>query len=171
MVLRCGELRHAIGYAFERPVLLGATVAEAISYGLDLAGTVGRASVEAAATTAQAHKVISRLPSGYDTPLDQAPLSGGEAQRVGLARAIVREPRLLVLDDATSSLDTVTESLVATAISTALPGRTKLIVTHRASTATRADVVVWLERGRVRGFAPHHELWHDAAYRAVFAQA
>jgi ATP-binding cassette subfamily B protein len=169
--LRPGELRNAIGYAFERPVLLGVTVAEAISYGLDLPGSGGRASVEAAAAAVQVHNVISRLPGGYDTPLDQAPLSGGEAQRVGLARAIVREPRLLVLDDATSSLDTVTESLVATAISTALPGRTKLVVTHRASTATRADLVVWLERGRVRGLARHHELWHDPAYRAVFAQA
>jgi ATP-binding cassette subfamily B protein len=96
------------------------------------------------------------------------PLSGGEAQRLGLARALVRDPDVLVLDDATASLDMVTESTVDKAIEAALPGRTKVVVTHRAATARRADLVVWLVDGQVRATGSHEALWLDPGYRAVF---
>ncbi|SDH35931.1 ATP-binding cassette, subfamily B [Lentzea fradiae] len=159
-VLRDGE----VGYAFERPALLGTTIGRSIGYGT----TADDARVREAAVAAQVHDVLVRLPRGYDTPLSDAPLSGGEAQRVGLARALVREPEVLVLDDATASLDTVTEAEVDRALTTALPGRTRVVVTHRAATAARADLVVWLENGRVRGTGTHRELWDDRDYRAVF---
>ncbi|GAA0258756.1 ABC transporter ATP-binding protein [Saccharothrix mutabilis subsp. mutabilis] len=159
-VLRGGS----VGYAFERPALLGATVADAVSYGAALE----RDEVVAACRAAQVHDVVVRLPHGYDTPLAETPLSGGEAQRLGLARAVARDPRVLVLDDATASLDTVTESTVERALASALPGRTRVVVTHRAATARRADLVVWLEDGRVRARGPHEVLWDDAEYRAVF---
>jgi len=124
--------------------------------------------VTGAARAAHADAFIRRLPEGYDTPLERAPMSGGERQRVGLARALVRPARVYVLDDATSGLDTVTEAEVTDAITTLLQGRTRLVVAHRAATAARCDLVAWLEKGRIVALAPHTELWRDGAYRAVF---
>jgi ATP-binding cassette subfamily B protein len=154
-------LRSAVGCAFERPVLVGGTVADAI--GLGRGGT----PVEAAARATHAHEFVSRLPYGYQTPLADAPMSGGEAQRVGLARAWHAE-RLLVLDDATSSVDMVTEMQISRTLTDDHGRRTRLIVTHRAATAARADLVVWLEAGRVWAVGPHRDLWGDSAYREVF---
>ncbi|GAA4506870.1 ATP-binding cassette domain-containing protein [Nonomuraea ferruginea] len=154
-------LRRAVGYAFERPVLVGETVGEAI----------GPGPVQAAARAARADDFVRRLPSGYDTPLDAAPMSGGERQRLGLARAFARGERLLVLDDATSSLDTVTERQVSLALTADPRGRTRIVVAHRLATAARADQVVWLHDGAVRAVAPHHDLWPDPDYRAVFQGA
>ncbi|HWO61323.1 MAG TPA: ABC transporter ATP-binding protein, partial [Umezawaea sp.] len=161
-----GEVRRdgTVGYAFERPALLGATVGDAIRYGAD----AGKRRVRAACVAAQVHDVVVRLPDGYDTPMADTPLSGGEAQRLGLARALARDPDVLVLDDATASLDMVTEATVDKAIEAALPGRTKVVVTHRAATARRADLVVWLVDGRVRATGSHEALWLDPGYRAVF---
>ncbi|MEU6715326.1 ABC transporter ATP-binding protein [Nonomuraea sp. NPDC046802] len=153
-----GELSRAIGYAFERPVLLGATIAEAIGPGH-----------RQAAVAASADTFVRRLPLGYDTPLREAPMSGGERQRLGLARALARGERLLVLDDATSSLDTVTERQVSRALTTG--GRTRLIAAHRLATAARADQVVWLEDGKVRAVGAHHLLWREPGYRAIFQGA
>ncbi|WP_433182214.1 ATP-binding cassette domain-containing protein [Actinoallomurus sp. CA-150999] len=148
-------LRQAVGYAFARPVLFGATIAEAI----------GGDSV-AAARAAQADAFIRRLPAGYRTPPDAAPLSGGELQRLGLARAFAHPGRVLILDDATSSLDTVTEVQIGDVLTR--DPRTRLIIAHRAATAARADLVAWLDGGRIRACAPHRELWADPAYREVF---
>jgi ATP-binding cassette subfamily B protein len=163
-------LRGAIGYAFERPVLVGdalteATLADAIALGR--AGPEP-AAVRAAARAACADAFIRSLPGGYATRLEDAPMSGGERQRIGLARAFTQGDRLLILDDATSSLDTVTERQVGAALTGELNGRTRLIVAHRIATAARADRVIWLEGGRVRGHDRHDALWRDAAYRAVF---
>jgi ATP-binding cassette subfamily B protein len=170
--LRRDALRAAVGCAFERPVLVGETVGDAIGLGLD------GATVRAAARATHAHEFISRLPRGYGTPLPEAPMSGGEVQRVGLARAWHAD-RLLVLDDATSSLDMVTEQQISHTLieddarrgdsgSARKRRRTRLIVTHRAATAARADLVVWLAAGRVRAVGPHETLWSDPAYRKVF---
>lgn len=152
------ELRAAVGCAFERPVLVGDTVADAI-----VPGAAG--SPEAAARAVHAHEFVSRLPHGYDTTLAEAPMSGGERQRLGLARAWPAR-RLLVLDDATSSVDMVTEMRISATLTEG--DRTRLVVTHRRSTAARADLVVWLDRGRVRRYAPHDVLWSDPDYREVF---
>ncbi|GAA0438580.1 ABC transporter ATP-binding protein [Acrocarpospora corrugata] len=148
-------LRQAIGVAFERPALVGETVADTIGPG-----------AEEAAHAAGAGTFIRRLPSGYATALAEAPMSGGERQRIGLARAFAHGDRLLVLDDATSSLDTITEHQVGRALSA--DSRTRLIVTHRAAMAARADLVIWLEHGRVRGYDRHGRLWRNPDYRAVF---
>jgi ATP-binding cassette subfamily B protein len=159
--LRHEELREAVGCAFERPVLVGETVGDAIGMG------VPAHPIRAVARATHAHEFVSRLPEGYDTPLADAPMSGGEAQRLGLARAWSAE-RLLVLDDATSSLDMVTEMQISRTLTSDHGGRTRLIATHRVSTAARADLVVWLEDGRVRAVGPHQRLWEDRAYREVF---
>ncbi|WP_187414277.1 ABC transporter ATP-binding protein [Nonomuraea sp. PA05] len=188
------ELRQAIGYAFERPVLVGETIGDAIKpeppldpahaplrpeQALDPAraprrpepALVPEGPLADAARAACADVFIRRLPLGYATPLADAPMSGGERQRIGLARAFAQGERLLVLDDATSSLDTVTERQVGQALTTDDRGRTRLIAAHRIATAARADQVVWLDGGTVRARGPHHVLWQDQAYREVFQGA
>jgi ATP-binding cassette subfamily B protein len=165
--LRHDTLRRAIGHAFARPVLVGDTVGSAIALGLRSPATP---RIRAAARAARVDTVVDRLPDGYQTRLADTPLSGGEVQRLGVARALGAE-RLLVLDDATSSLDTVTEYEVSRALIDAADRRTRLVVTHRAGTAARADLVAWLEHGRLRGYAAHEVLWHDPAYRALFQGA
>lgn len=154
-------LRGAVGCAFERPMLIGGTVADAVGLGLPAE------RVRVAARATHAHEFVSRLPQGYDTPLADAPMSGGEAQRLGLARAW-HAGRLLVLDDATSSLDMVTEMQISRTLTGDRSSRTRLIVTHRAATAARADLVVWLDRGRVRAVGPHEVLRHAPGYQEVF---
>ncbi|MFI6741567.1 ABC transporter ATP-binding protein [Nonomuraea sp. NPDC050451] len=160
------SLRDVVAYAFERPALLGGDLASAIAYGRP--GT-GRAAVQEAAASARVDDVIRRLPQGYGTPAAGAPLSGGELQRLGLARALVRRARLTVLDDATSSLDTATEAQVTRTLVDGMRGRTRLVIAHRAATAAHADLVVWLENGRISARGTHRELWNDPAYRALFA--
>jgi ATP-binding cassette, subfamily B, bacterial RamA/AmfB len=165
-----GELRRAIGYAFERPALIGDTLAEAISLGRP-ERTPEPAAVHNAARAARADAFILRLPGGYSTCLADAPMSGGERQRVGLARAFAHGERVLILDDATSSLDTVTEHQVSKALTGELGGRTRLVVAGRVATAARADRVIWLADGRVRGYDRHDVLWENPGYRAVFQAA
>ncbi|MGA8117727.1 MAG: ABC transporter ATP-binding protein, partial [Actinocatenispora sp.] len=154
-------LRAAVGLAFERPVLVGRTIADALGE----QGDPDRAP--AALRDAAADRFVAMLPDGVDTTLDAAPLSGGERQRLGLAR-LRPGNRVVVLDDATSSLDTVTEMQVSRA-QLAGPCRTRLIVTHRPAVAARAELVVWLDAGRVRAVGPHTTLIGDPAYRKVFA--
>jgi ATP-binding cassette subfamily B protein len=155
-------LRNAVGVAFERPELAGATIADAIG------PAASRDQVERAARASHAHGFISRLPHGYDTKLADAPMSGGEKQRIGLARAWHAE-RVVVLDDATSSLDMVTEMEISRTLTNGSLGRTtRLIITHRAATAARADLVIWLDRGRVRGCAAHDQLLTSPEYVQVF---
>jgi ATP-binding cassette subfamily B protein len=164
------SLRESVVYAFERPELVGDTPYDVIGFGLRRPDD---AQVRVAAGQAQAAAFLARLPRQLSTSLDGTPLSGGEVQRLGLARAFAHAgaARLLVLDDATSSLDTVTEMLVARAITSELSGLTRLIVAHRATTAARADLVAWLDGGRIRALALHGELWADREYRAIFGAA
>ncbi|MFG1865011.1 ABC transporter ATP-binding protein [Microbispora bryophytorum] len=182
-------LRRAVGYAFERPALFGDTLGEAVAFGLAARDDAGKRSedtarsvdavrsvdtarsedaVRAAAGAARADAFIRRLPLGYATPAGEAPMSGGEIQRVGLARAFAQAGRLLILDDAMSSLDTVTERQVGRALTGSLSDRTRLVVAHRVTTAAQADQVVWLDNGRVRATGTHERLWDDPGYRAVF---
>ncbi len=164
-LLKRDALRSAVTYAFERPALIGQTIEDVIAFG------PRRPSLEevaAAARAAQADAFIRRMPEGYRTPLARAPMSGGESQRIGLARAFAHAGRVLVLDDVAASLDTVTEHEITRVLTGELADRTRLVIAHRASTAAHADAVVWLERGRVRAVAPHRVLWGEAAYRALF---
>ncbi|MGW5398890.1 ATP-binding cassette domain-containing protein [Streptomyces sp. NPDC003952] len=162
-------LRREVGYAFDRPVLPGGTVGGAIGFGPG--PEPGREAVRAAARAAGAETFVTHLPQGYDTRLADAPMSGGEVQRLGLARAFCHAGRLLVLDDATSSLDTVTAREVERALAHEVRPGTRIVIAHRLSSAARADLVVWLDDGRVRAMGSHEELWRqDPAYRAVFAE-
>jgi ATP-binding cassette subfamily B protein len=159
------ELRRAVGYGFARPALFGETVSAAIAFGHDAPPDE---QLEEAARAARADDFIRLLPDGYATPLAQAPMSGGEVQRMGLARTFAHAGRVLVLDDVAASLDTVTEHHISGVLTGVLGDRTRLIVGHRASTVARMDAVIWLERGRLRAMAPHHELWQNPDYRVLF---
>ncbi|XUZ98095.1 ABC transporter ATP-binding protein [Streptomyces araujoniae] len=159
------RLRPEIAYAFARPALPGTTVEDTIAFG---PWTAGPAAVREGARAARADGFVGLLPYGYATPLTDAPLSGGERQRLGLARAFAHPGRLLILDDALSGLDTVTEHHVRRALDERAGRCTRVIVAHRLSSAARADQVLWLEDGRVRATGTHEELWADPEYRAVF---
>ncbi|MFJ1593133.1 ATP-binding cassette domain-containing protein [Kitasatospora albolonga] len=158
-------LRPEVAYAFARPALPGTTVEDTIAFG---PWTAGPDAVRDGARAARADGFVGLLPYGYATPLTEAPLSGGERQRLGLARAFAHPGRLLILDDALSGLDTVTEHHVRRALDERAGRATRVIVAHRLSSAARADQVLWLEDGRVRATGPHEELWADPEYRAVF---
>jgi ATP-binding cassette subfamily B protein len=159
-------LRREITFAFEEPALLGATVRDAIAFGADVGGPI-----EHAACIAGADQFVRRLPLGYDTALETVRLSGGEVQRLGLARSVAHCGRLLILDDATSGLDIVTETQVRAVLTEAMAGRTRLVIAHRVATAARCDLVAWLDGGRIRAVAPHHVLWRDPGYRHMFQPA
>ncbi len=159
------RLRREVAYAFARPALPGVTVEDTIAYG---PWTASPDAVRDAARAARADGFLALLPYGYATPVADAPLSGGERQRLGLARAFAHPGRLMILDDALSSLDTVTEHHVRRALDARAGHCTRVIVAHRLSSAARADRVAWLEDGRIRATGRHHELWADPDYRAVF---
>ncbi|WP_336047320.1 ABC transporter ATP-binding protein [Streptomyces sp. CA2R101] len=158
-------LRCQIAFAFEKPRLMGRDVTDAIAAG---ARRTTRENVVRAARLARADAFIEKLPSGFATDLKAAAMSGGELQRVGLARAFVRQSRVLLLDDAMSSLDMATEHEIDQALEAGEAGTTRVIIAHRVSSAARADTVVWLEEGRVRAIGTHRSLWQQEDYRAIF---
>lgn len=137
-----------MSYAFERPALLGTTIEDALRLGVRHPSP---ARIREAARTARANDFVRRLPHGYATRCADAPRSGGESQRLGLARAFAQDSRLLILDDALSSLDTVTEAQITDSLMAHGAGGTRLLIAHRAATAARADAVAWLDGGEGAG--------------------
>lgn len=151
-------LRAAMGIVNQHTVIFNDTVHNNIAYG-DRAGA-SRAAVEAAARAAHADEFIAELPQGYDTPLGERGmrLSGGERQRIAIARAVLRDPPILILDEATSNLDTVSERLIQDALAHLFEQRTVLVIAHRPSTVERADRIVVLDGGRIVELGTHHDL-------------
>lgn len=143
------SLRRHIAVVPQRTVLFSGTIAENIAYGCPDATPE---QVEAAARAANAHQFILEQPGGYDTPVGERgeTLSGGQAQRIAIARALLTDPRILVLDEATSALDTATEEQVRQALQTLMRGRTTLVIAHRLSTIADADRIVVLDKGVIR---------------------
>ena len=151
------SLRRAIGLVPQDTVLFNDTIAANIAYGRPGAS---RAEIERAAEVAQIHDFIRRLPDGYDTLVGERglKLSGGEKQRVAIARVVLEDPPILVLDEATSSLDSRTEQALQAALAEVARGRTTLVIAHRLSTIVDADEIIVLEGGRIRERGRHQEL-------------
>lgn len=149
--------REQIGIVLQEPILFSTTVRENIAYGR-LAAT--QKEIEAAAHAAHASEFIAQLPQGYDTLVGErgVRLSGGERQRIAIARALLRNPRLLILDEATSSLDNESEHLVQHALDTLMKDRTTVVIAHRLSTIQHAHKIVVIEQGRVVEEGTHAEL-------------
>ncbi len=155
--VRLADLRALFGIVPQETILFHDTVWRNIAYGREGAT---RAEIEAAADAANAREFIARLPEGFDTVIGErgVKLSGGERQRIALARAVLKDPAVLILDEATSALDSASEALVQDAIERLRAGRTALIIAHRLSTVQRADRIVVVERGRIVEQGPHAEL-------------
>jgi subfamily B ATP-binding cassette protein MsbA len=151
------SLRAQIGIVTQETVLFDDTIAANIAYGRPSAT---RAEVEAAARAAHAHEFVSLLDGRYDAMIGERGqrLSGGQRQRLAIARAILRDSPILILDEATSSLDAESEMLVQDALSTLMLNRTSFVIAHRLSTVRRADAIVVLERGRIVESGTHDEL-------------
>jgi ATP-binding cassette subfamily B protein len=162
------SLRRQIGIVPQEGFLFATTIRENIAYGRP--GATDE-EVRAAATAVGAAPFIEALPLGYDTPVQErgVRLSIGQRQLVALARALLHDPRLLILDEATSSVDLATEERIEEAIGTVLAGRTSFVVAHRLSTIRRADVIVVLENGRVVESGNHEELLgRGGRYRSLY---
>jgi len=151
------SLRDQIGIVLQETVLFAASIRENIAFGLE---DVDEKDVIEAAKAAQAHDFIMAMPAGYNTEVGErgVTLSGGQKQRIAIARALLKNPRILLLDDATSSVDTETERLIQIALERLMEGRTSFIIAQRLSTVRMADKVLVLQGGRVAAAGTHEEL-------------
>jgi subfamily B ATP-binding cassette protein MsbA len=164
--VRLGTLREQIGVVTQDAVLIRASVRDNITFGRE----GGEDQVRAAAARAHAINFIEELPDGFDTVVAEGgtSLSGGQRQRIAIARALFRDPEILVLDEATSQIDSESESQINAAIAECGEGRTSLVIAHRMSTVLAADRIVVMNEGCVVGVGTHAELLESCpAYEAI----
>jgi ATP-binding cassette, subfamily B, bacterial len=162
------SLRREIGVIPQDPFLFSTTVRENIAFGRP---EMTDAEIERVARLAQAHEFVERLPQGYETVIGERgiTLSGGQRQRVAIARALAIDPRILILDDATASVDATTEAQIRAGLREVMSGRTTLIVAHRLSTIALADEIVVLDSGRIAARGTHEELVESSlVYREIY---
>lgn len=169
------DLRSHIGMVLQEPFLFSGTIRENIAYGRPDATLE---EIEAAARAVSAHGFVSKLPDGYDTVLGEGggALSHGQRQLLSFARAILTDPRILILDEATSNIDSRTEALIQSALATLLEGRTSVVIAHRLSTVRNADLILAVRDGRIAERGTHDELLENGGlyadlYRRQFLQA
>ncbi len=162
------SLRREIGVIPQDPFLFSTTVRENIAFGRP---EMSDAEIERVARLAQAHEFVERLPQGYETVIGERgiTLSGGQRQRIAIARALALDPRILILDDATASVDATTEAQIRAGLREVMRGRTTLIIAHRLSTIALADEIVVLDSGRIAARGTHEELLDESpVYREIY---
>jgi ATP-binding cassette, subfamily B, bacterial len=167
--LKQQSLRKQIGVVLQDALLFNDTIASNIAYGRPSAS---RQEIEEVAKAANAHDFIMNLPGGYDAPAGErgSRLSGGERQRISIARALLKDPPILILDEATSSLDAESEALVQEALARLIRGRTTFIIAHRLSTVVGADRIFVLKDGTICEMGTHLELMSKRGYYASLVQ-
>jgi ATP-binding cassette subfamily B protein len=163
------ELRRQIGFVPQETFLFSATIAENIAFGVDSAN---EEQIRRAAEIAGLADDIEAFPEGYRTMVGERgiTLSGGQKQRTAIARAVLRNPRILILDDALSSVDTLTEERILNHLAGVMRGRTVILISHRVSTVRQADSIVVLEHGQVVEQGTHDELVEAGGYYAELSQ-
>lgn len=165
------DWRRQIGYVAQETALLSGTIRENICYGLER--EISQEELERVSDMAYAKQFIEDLPDGYETKVGErgVKLSGGQRQRIAIARALLRDPQILMLDEATSSLDSSSEIYVQQALQNLMKNRTTFVIAHRLSTIVDADQIVFIEKGRITGIGTHEELFerHDL-YREFASQ-
>jgi len=151
------SLRGQIGIVLQENILFSGTLEENLKYGRPAATPE---EIVAAAQAANAHEFIVGLPDGYASTVGErgVKLSGGQRQRIAIARAILKDPRILIFDEATSALDTASERLIQQAMEHLMQGRTTFVIAHRLSTIQRADLILVMEQGRLAERGTHAEL-------------
>ena len=167
------SIRRQIGIVSQETILFNDTVYNNIAYGMESSAS----DVEAAAQKANAHDFILNLEDGYETMLGEhgARLSGGQKQRIAIARALLKDPSILILDEATSALDTESEKAVQSAIETLMKGRTVIVIAHRLSTILSADKILVMDHGEIVEQGNHASLskaggLYEKLYRLQFAK-
>jgi ATP-binding cassette subfamily B protein len=166
--IRISDYRKRIGLVLQEPFLFFGTIAENIAYGKSDAT---REEIIEAARAAHAHEFILRLPLGYDSLVGERgqSLSGGERQRISIARALLINPSILILDEATSSVDTTTEKEIQRALDNLVKGRTTIAIAHRLSTLRKADRLVVLDKGEIVEIGSHEQLMESqGAYFTLY---
>lgn len=170
--LTLNSWRGQIGYVSQESAMMGGTIRANLTYGLPNAETVPDSELWRVAGMAYAEEFIRNFPEGLDTQVGErgVKLSGGQRQRIAIARAFLRDPKILMMDEATASLDSQSEGIVQQALSRLMEGRTTFVIAHRLSTIVDADKIVFIENGRVTGMGTHAELSRSHGLYREFAQ-